>query len=70
LIAEPSNMSRVLPDLYEPVLVALGHNMLLLRGYERIGERDTAFAVVQEWRCELLYKRRVEAENQDREAPV
>lgn len=44
-------MSRVLPDLYEPVLVALSHDVLVLGGYERIGDGGTAFAMVQEWHC-------------------
>jgi hypothetical protein len=47
-------MVRVLPDLYEPALVALGDQVMILRGFERLGEGDAACAVVQEWRCEVL----------------
>jgi hypothetical protein len=47
-------MVRVLPDLYEPALVALGERVMILRGFERLGEGDAACAVVQEWHCEVL----------------
>ena len=47
-------MVRVLPDLYEPVLVTLGDQVMILRGFERLGKGDAACAVVQEWRCEVL----------------
>jgi hypothetical protein len=47
-------MVRILPDLYEPALVALGGQVVILRGFERLGEGDAACAVVQEWRCEVL----------------
>jgi hypothetical protein len=33
-------MGRVLPDLYEPVLVALGDRVMILRGFERLGEGE------------------------------
>ena len=39
----------LLPPLYEPVLVNIGGNGLLLRGFESI---DGA-SYVQEWRCEF-----------------
>ena len=39
----------LLPELYEPVLTAIGHGVLVLRGFEREGEAAT----VQEWRCEV-----------------
>jgi hypothetical protein len=47
-------MIRMLPELYEPVLVAIGDQVMILRGFERLGEGDAACAVVQEWRCEVL----------------
>jgi len=47
-------MVRVLPDLYEPALVALGDQVMILRGFERLGDGDAACAVAQEWRCEVL----------------
>lgn len=42
LINERFEYERALPDLYEPVLVVLGHSVLVLiiRGFERIGEGD------------------------------
>jgi hypothetical protein len=39
----------LLPPLYEPVLVALTNQGLLLRGYESV----EGAAYVQEWRCEF-----------------
>jgi hypothetical protein len=47
-------MVRVLPDLYEPALVALGDQIMILRGFERLGDGDNVCAVVQEWRCKVL----------------
>ena len=40
---------ELLPRLFEPVLVNIGANGLLLRGFEAID--GTSF--VQEWRCEF-----------------
>ena len=40
----------LLPELYEPVLTAIGNGLLLLRGFEREG----VAATVQEWRCEVI----------------
>lgn len=37
----------LLPPLYEPVLVAVGRESLLLRGFQS----DDGAAYVQEWRC-------------------
>lgn len=47
-------MVRMLPDLYEPVLVTLADHVIILRGFEKVGQGDAAYAVVQEWRCEVL----------------
>ena len=47
---EPLRGSRtedLLPPLYEPELVAIGHDGLLLRGFE--SSNGTGY--VQEWRC-------------------
>jgi hypothetical protein len=38
-------MVRVLPDLYEPVLVTLGE-VIILRGFERLGEGEAACDLV------------------------
>ena len=38
------------PPLYEPELVAIGSDALLLRGYESAN----GVGYVQEWRCELI----------------
>ena len=54
LVRERAKMSRMLPDLYEPVLVTLADDVIILRGFEKVGDGDTAYAVVQEWRCEAL----------------
>ena len=43
--------TRLLPDLYEPVLTMLGHWILVLRGFERCDGREGRFSVVQEWHC-------------------
>ena len=42
-----SRSDDVLPPLYEPELVAIGRDALLLRGYESSG----GAGYVQEWRC-------------------
>jgi len=42
-----SRTEDLLPPLYEPELVAVGHEGLLLRGYE--SSNGTGY--VQEWRC-------------------
>ena len=42
-----SRTEDLLPPLYEPELVAIGHDGLLLRGYE--SSNGTGY--VQEWRC-------------------
>jgi hypothetical protein len=45
---------EVLPRLYEPMLTTLGRGVIVLRGFERLEERDGVSGVVQEWRCELI----------------
>lgn len=44
----------LLPELYEPVLTNVGNGVLVMRGFER----DRESAMVQEWRCELITRRR------------
>jgi hypothetical protein len=45
---------RVIPDLYEPAIVNIIYGVLILRGFERIGEGEDCLGVVQEWRCEVV----------------
>lgn len=49
MVVGGSRGSELLPPLYEPELVAIGENALLLRGFESAG----GVGYVQEWRCEL-----------------
>jgi hypothetical protein len=44
---------RLVPDLFEPVLIGLSPLALRLRGFERIENGEGTFAAVQEWHCEL-----------------
>lgn len=43
--------TRLLPDLYEPVLTMLGNWILVLRGFERCDGEGGKFSVVREWHC-------------------
>ena len=43
----------LIPDLYEPVLTCCSTLAFRLRGFERVGQGDNAYSVVQEWHCEL-----------------
>lgn len=54
LVGERAKMTRMLPDLFEPVLVTLANEVIILRGFEKVGDGHTGYAVVQEWRCEVL----------------
>src|ERR1044071_542533 len=49
---DPASEVRLAP-LYEPVLSGVATLALRLRGFERIERARQAFAVVQEWHCEL-----------------
>lgn len=40
------------PPLYEPVLLGFAPIAFRLRGFERIGQGDNAYSVVQEWHVE------------------
>jgi hypothetical protein len=44
----------MLPELWEPILVNAGNWVLVLRGFERVGDDPDGSATVQEWRCEVL----------------
>jgi hypothetical protein len=50
--ADPA-VPALVPDLYEPTLLAATAGGLRLRGFERIGEGESAAGVVQEWHCSL-----------------
>jgi hypothetical protein len=52
LIGEPVNFGVEAVEL--PLCVAIADQVMILRGFERLGEGDAACAVVQEWRCEVL----------------
>ena len=41
-----------LPSLYEPQLLGIADDVLLLRGFEEVKDRNGSFTVLQEWRCE------------------
>lgn len=41
-----------LPNLYEPQLLAIAGDVVLLRGFERVKDERGSFTVLQEWRCE------------------
>jgi hypothetical protein len=41
-----------LPELFEPQLLAIADDVILLRGFERLKDDGGTFTVLQEWRCE------------------
>lgn len=41
-----------LPELFEPQLLEIGDDVVLLRGYEQVKDGNESFTVLQEWRCE------------------
>jgi hypothetical protein len=41
-----------LPELFEPQLLEIADDVVLLRGYERVKGGNESFTVLQEWRCE------------------
>lgn len=45
-----------LATLFEPVLVNVGDNRMVFRGFERQVSEDGPVGLVQEWRCELIEK--------------
>ena len=46
-------VTRLLPDLYEPLLTTLGNWIFVLRGFERCDGEGGKFSVVQEWHCHV-----------------
>lgn len=40
------------PPLYEPVLLGFAPMAFRVRGFERVGQGDNAYGVVQEWHIE------------------
>ena len=42
-----------IPPLFDPVLLGFAPIAFRLRGFERVERAGGAFAVVQEWHCEL-----------------
>jgi hypothetical protein len=51
LTSEPMG-EKPIPDLFEPVLLAVSTLAFRLRGFERVGQRDNTCGVVQEWHVE------------------
>jgi hypothetical protein len=49
----------ILPELWEPILVNAGNWVLVLRGFERLGDGLDAAAMVHESRCEVLLRNTV-----------
>jgi len=49
---DPMSNDR-LPVLYEAVLLGFAPVAFRLRGFERVGEGENAYSVVQEWHCEI-----------------
>ncbi len=49
--SDPMSTDRP-PPLYEPVLLGFAPIAFRLRGFERVGDGDTAYSVVQEWHVE------------------
>jgi hypothetical protein len=41
-----------LPSLYEPQLLGMADDVVLLRGFEQVRDASGSFTVLQEWRCE------------------
>jgi hypothetical protein len=41
-----------MPQLYEAVLLGFAPTAFRLRGFERVGQGDNAYSVVQEWHVE------------------
>ncbi len=46
------SVEPALPVLFEPQLLAIGDDVVLLRGYERVKDGNGSITVLQEWRCE------------------
>jgi hypothetical protein len=44
---------RLLPPLYEPVVISIAPLAIRLRGFERMKEPEGYYSVIQEWHCEM-----------------
>ena len=44
---------RLLPPLYEPVVISIAPLAMRLRGFERMKEPEGYYSVIQEWHCEM-----------------
>ena len=47
---------ELLPPLYDPQLASLSGEVLVLRGFEKCDGYRGTFSVLQEWRCEAVWK--------------
>ena len=56
LSASDGQRADLLPVLYDPQLAALSGEVLILRGFEKCDGYRGSFSVLQEWRCEALWK--------------
>jgi hypothetical protein len=45
--------TRLLPTLYEPVVIGIAPLAMQLRGFERMKEPEGYYSVIQEWHCEM-----------------
>lgn len=48
---------RLIPDLFEAVLVGLGGERMTLRGYQRPGGEESSPVYLQEWRVQVIPSR-------------
>lgn len=46
-------VTRLLPPLYEPIVISIAPLAIQLRGYERMREPDGYYSVIQEWHCKV-----------------
>jgi len=49
---------ELLPSLYDPQLASLSGEVLVLRGFEKQEGHRGSFSVLQEWRCEAMWRGR------------
>jgi len=56
LTTSDGQRTDLLPALYDPQLAALAGEVLILRGFEKCDGYRGSFSVLQEWRCEAMWK--------------
>ena len=56
LTTSDGQRTELLPALYDPQLAALSGEVLILRGFEKCDGYRGSFSVLQEWRCEAVWK--------------